>query len=87
MSKTCLVYRSFTIDTAAFEIAGTGRFTSSLKISAPGSTQTTQTTLVDLRVTHHLFSSSEEAMSMTIAEGRMLVDLLAMDKARGTSDG
>jgi len=80
MSKTCLVYRGFTIEAAAFEVAGTGRFTSSLKISAPGSTQTS---LVDLRVTHHLFTSSEEAMSMTIAEGRMLVDLLAMDKARG----
>ena len=77
MSKTCLVYRGFTIKASSFELAGTGHFTSSLTISAPGST------LVDLPITHHLFPSAAEALSMTLAQGRTLVDSLAIDKARG----
>jgi hypothetical protein len=80
MSKTCLVYRGFTIEAAAFELGGTGHFTSSLKISAPGSTLTD---LVDLPITHHLFPSAAEALSMTLAQGRTLVDSLAIDKTRG----
>ena len=85
MSMACLVYRGFTIEVAAFELAGTGRFTSSLKIAAPGNAQTS---LVDLPLTHHLFASAAEAISATVTHGRTLVDSLAIDKARGgPSDG
>ena len=79
MSKTCLVYRGFTIEAEAFELAGTDRFISSLTITMPGSVHT----LVDLPVTHHIFSSSAEAMSMTLAQGRTPVDFLGIDPAEG----
>jgi len=81
MSKTCLVYRGFTIKASSFELAGTGHFTSSLTISAPGNTLTN---LLDLPITHHLFASAAEALSMTLAQGHTLVDFLAIDKARAS---
>jgi len=82
MSKTSMVYRGFTIEATTFELAESGRYTSSLMISAPGSVQTR---IVDLPVTHHLFTSPADAMSMTVAEGRMLVDFFAMDRATGAT--
>ena len=56
MPATCVEYEGFTIKAAAFAVAGTGRFITSLVICRAGSADGS---LIDLPVTHGLSYTAE----------------------------
>jgi len=62
-------YEGFTIKAAAFAVAGTGRFITSLVICRAGSADGS---LIDLPVTHGLFYTAEELIESPSHIGGLL---------------
>jgi hypothetical protein len=74
MSVREVEYEGMTIRVAAFEVAGTGRFVTSLLIARTGGSGSGNTKLFEPPSPDGFFSDSEEALESALAFARAIID-------------